>query len=252
MRKIIWLMIPIFISVGIAQAKVKLEDAVGIWLLDEGRGDLAEDLSGNGHDGQIQGTDWVDGKFGKALEFEDAGDVRIQSTEKLQLGDGFTMMAYFYSTALDDWHQMIAKDSEYLLRIDPPGEGGRMSAFVNQAGWEPRASAAVPEVEVWTHFAAVYDGGEGTLKVYVNGELAGQSGRPGKPNPGAAPVTLGNWNGSSNFVGILDDLAIFNVALEAEDILDIATDGLQETLIIDQSVQPSGKLAGTWGWLKAR
>ena len=250
MRKMIWLMIFIFIPMGIAQAKVKLEDAVGIWLLDEGKSDLAEDSSGNGHDGQIMGAKWTKGKFGEALEYEDSGGVKIESTEKLQLGDELTIMAYFYAKALDDWHQMIAKNNEYLLRIDPPGEGGRMSSFMNQGGWEPRASAGVPEVEVWTHFAAVYDGGEGTLKVYVNGVESGQSARAGKPNPGNDPVTLGHWNNGNHFVGILDDLAIFNVALEVEDILDIATDGLQETLIIDQSVQPSGKLASKWGDLK--
>ena len=159
-------------------------------------------------------------------------------------------MAYFYAKALDDWHQMIAKDTEYLLRIDPPGEGGNMSAFVNQGGWEPRASGGVPEVEVWTHFAAVYDGGEGTLKVYVNGEFAGQSARAGKPNPGNAAVNLGNWNGGSNFVGILDELAIFNVVLEEDEIMDIATGGLQEFLTIPESVEHSGKLASTWGKLK--
>jgi hypothetical protein len=251
MRKMAWLMILVFIPVIAAQAQVDPENVVGVWLLDEDGGNLAEDFSGNGHDGEIMGTDWVDGKFGSALEFDDSGDVRIASTEKLQLGDELTMMAYFYAKALDDWHQMIAKNNEYLLRIDPPSEGGNMSAFVNlDGGWEPRASAGVPETEVWTHFAAVYDGGDGLLKVYVNGKQAGQSSRPEKPNPGNDPVTFGNWNGGNNFVGILDDLAIFNVALEEEDIMDIATDGLQVFLAIDQSVQPSGKLTSTWGRLK--
>jgi hypothetical protein len=232
-------------------ADVGIENAVGVWLLDEGRGDLAEDISGNGHDGQITGADWVDGKFGEALEFEGNGEVRIDSTEKLQLGDQLTMMAYFYTKALNDWHQMIAKDAEYLLRIDPPGEGTRMSAFVNLAGgWEPRASSRAPEKEVWIHFAAVYDGDDGILKVYVDGVPSGQSARVSKPNPGNAPVTFGHWNNSSRFVGMLDDLAIFNAALEEADIMDIATDGLEHFLALGGSVQPSGKIASTWGFLK--
>ena len=169
MKQMVWLIVFILVPAIAAQADVKPEDIAGVWLLDEGKGDFAEDASGNEHEGTITGTEWVDGKFGGGLEFDDDGSVTILSTELLQIDNEFTVMAYFYATILDDWHQLIAKDAEYLLRIDPPGEGGKMSAFISQGGWEPRASASVPEVEVWTHFAAVYDGDEGSLKVYVDG-----------------------------------------------------------------------------------
>jgi hypothetical protein len=159
-------------------------------------------------------------------------------------------MAYFSAQALDDWHQLIAKDGEYLLRIDPPGEGGNMSSFFNIGGWEPRSSAGVPELDTWTHFAATYDRVEGMLRTFVNGELITETGRAGDPSPGDAAVTIGNWNDSSNFVGVIDEVAIFNVALEAEDILEIATNGLQELLAGSASVEPFDKLAGTWGDLK--
>jgi hypothetical protein len=246
-----WLMIFISVLVFAAHAAIEPENIVGVWLLDEGRGDVAEDLSGNGHDGQIAGAKFADGKFGKALQFERNGEVRIDSTEKLQLGEQLTMMAYFNTQAVDDWHQIIAKDSEYLLRIDPPGEGTRMSAFVNlNGGWEPRASAFVPKEDTWYHFAAVYDSEVQQLRVYVDAVLSGQSGRAGKPNPGNAPVTFGHWNGGSRFVGTIDEVAIFNVALEEDDIMEIATDGLETFLGAGKSVHPSGRLATTWGHLK--
>ena len=44
-----------------------LDDAVGIWLFDEGKGGVAEDTSGNGNDGAITGAKWVEGKFGGCL-----------------------------------------------------------------------------------------------------------------------------------------------------------------------------------------
>ncbi len=252
MRKMVWFMIFTFMPLMVAQADIKPEDISGIWLLDEGKGNFAEDSSDNEHEGEIVGADWVDGKFGKGLEFEDAGSVTIASTEKLQIGDEFTWMGYFYAKALDDWHQIVAKDAEYLLRIDPPGEGGKMSAFITQGGWEPRASANVPELEVWTHFAAVYDGEAGALRVYVDGVLGGQSARPAEPNFGNAELTFGNWGGDSNFMGILDELAIFKAVLEEDDILDIATMGLKEFLAVGQSVEPSDKLASTWGRMKSQ
>ena len=44
---------------------------VGQWLLDETSGTVAKDTSGNGNDGEIIGKpNWVNGKFGKALELD--------------------------------------------------------------------------------------------------------------------------------------------------------------------------------------
>ena len=43
---------------------------VAHWTLDEGTGKSAKDVSGDGHDGELVGdAKWVDGHFGKALEF---------------------------------------------------------------------------------------------------------------------------------------------------------------------------------------
>ena len=49
-------------------AKIDLETAMGIWLFDENRGNVATDISGNNNHGQIQVAEWVTGKFGKALK----------------------------------------------------------------------------------------------------------------------------------------------------------------------------------------
>jgi len=132
--RLTWVLIFLFVPVLFASSAVKPENFVGVWLFDEGKGDIIDDSSGNGHEGKMQAAKWTDGKFGKALLFEGAGEVKINSTEKLNLGDKFTMMAYFYANATVDWHQIIAKNNEYLLRIDPPGEGKNMSAFVFIAG----------------------------------------------------------------------------------------------------------------------
>ena len=55
-------------------AKIDPKTIVGLWLFDEGSGKIAKDLSGNGNDGTLEGPKWVDGKFGKALNFNGASD----------------------------------------------------------------------------------------------------------------------------------------------------------------------------------
>ena len=58
---------------------------VGYWSFDEGSGNIAHDYSGNGNDGTLSDANvsnsdgntlpkWVDGKFGKALEFDGVDD----------------------------------------------------------------------------------------------------------------------------------------------------------------------------------
>jgi len=242
-----------FIPALVSYSAVDPNTAAGVWLLDEGTGDVAKDSSGNGNDGKIEVATWADGKFGKALLFAGKAGVTVQSTAKLNNGGQYTLMAYFSADTLNDWHQIIAKDNQYLLRIDPPSEGGKLSSFVNLGGaWEPRASAIVPELNKWYHYAATYDSGTKKLTVFVDGVKAGESDRDGNPTANDSPVTFGNWGGASLFRGLIDDVAIFDVALAEVDIKTIADQGLKTILGLGgtTSVKPSDKLAATWGSLK--
>ncbi|MDE0682241.1 MAG: LamG domain-containing protein [Candidatus Poribacteria bacterium] len=237
----------------ISIAEVDPETAVGVWLFDEGAGNETKDASGNDHDGTINGAKWKDGKFGKALEFDGGQWVSIESTPELQVGEELTMMAWFFATDIGDWRQLIAKSDEYLLRIDPPQEGNRMSSFVKPGGsWEPRASANVPDEDTWIHFAATYDSNAKNehLVVYVNGERAGASTRPGDIAVTGNAVEIGRWGGGSYFVGIIDEAAIFNTVLSEDDLKAIADNGLAKVLG-GLAVAPTNKLATTWATLKA-
>ena len=239
-------------QVGIAE--IDPETAVGVWLFDEGAGNTTKDSSGRDHDGEINGAKWEDGKFGKALEFDGGQWVSIESTPELQAGEELTMMAWFFATDIGDWRQLIAKSDEYLLRIDPPQEGNKMSAFVKPGGsWEPRASAGVPDEDTWIHFAATYDSNEKNeqLVVYVNGERTGVSTRPGDIAVTGNAVEIGRWGGGSYFVGIIDEAAIFNVVLSEDDLKTIMDHGLAKALGGLATVAPTNKLTTTWATLKA-
>ena len=256
MRKIV-LLIGITCLIGymsphITSAEIDLEKAAGVWLFDEGAGADVEDSSGKENHGTINGAKWVDGKFGDGLEFDGAQSVEIASTPDLQLGDEHTMMAWLYVTNIAEHRQLIAKNNEYLLRVDRAAEGNKMSAFVNIGGWEPRASSVVPETKTWIHFAATYDNGANAdqLVVYVNGERKGSSTRPGKGAGNNDPVTIGRWGGGSFFFGIIDEVAIFKSVLTEDDLQTIMEHGLEKTIKGIAAVDATEKLAVTWGSLK--
>ena len=68
--------------------QIDYRSIAGVWPLDEGRDDTTKDVSGNGHNGKLLGNvKWVDGKFGKALEFPGASGsfVSIPDEEGLNL-----------------------------------------------------------------------------------------------------------------------------------------------------------------------
>lgn len=242
----------LWLQPNVSLAKIDPETAVGVWLFDEGAGDEAEDSSGKENHGTINGADWTDGKFGNALEFDGGQSVTIDSTPDLQLGDKHTMMVWFYATDISQHRMLIAKDAEYLLRIDRPGEGNKMSTFVHIGGWEPRASATIPDTETWIHYAATYDNSANSdqLIIYVNGERANSSTRPGNPVGNANAVEIGKWGGGSQFVGIIDEVAIFKDVLTEEDIQTIMDVGLDGALGGVSPIEPRDKLATTWGALK--
>ena len=235
--------------------EVDPETAVGVWLFDEGGGNTTKDSSGHDHDGEINGAKWKDGKFGKALEFDGGQWVSIESTPELQIGEELTMMGWVNAKDIGDWRQLIAKSNEYLLRIDPPNEGNRMSSFVNTNNdWGQRASSPeIPELNTWIHLAGTYDSTAKAdhLGVYVNGVRVGSSTRPGNTAITDNPVEIGRWGGGSYFVGTIDEVAIFNKVLSEDDMQTIMEHGLSDTLGGLATVAPTNKLTTTWATLKA-
>jgi len=55
---------------GQSYAKIDTKTVIGVWLFDEGGGEVAQDSSINGNDGTLNGPEWTNvSKFGGALEF---------------------------------------------------------------------------------------------------------------------------------------------------------------------------------------
>ena len=66
------LLLFVFVALNSSFADISEEDFVGYWLLDDGKGKEAKDLSGNNHDGQITNGKWVKGQVDGGLEFDGA------------------------------------------------------------------------------------------------------------------------------------------------------------------------------------
>lgn len=239
---------------------VEPDEVVGIWLFDEGSGDVAVDSSGNGYDAEIRPAVKRDkGKFDRALLFPgtvtENSYVTIPHQESLNLEE-YSITAWInVSPTAGDWQIIIAKWNPHDVRnysILTNRDTGTLFAQMTSGGaaqWKTAMTNIDMTDEQWYHVACTYDGA--ILKAYINGEVKAQTGTgPGDVNDGE--LTIGaRWGGVHPTTGIIDDVGLFSVALEEDDILDIMAVGLKEFLSL-APVEPGGKLASTWGKIKAR
>lgn len=100
--------------------------------------------------------------------------------------------------------------------------------------------------ERWHHGAVTYD--MKNYKIYTDGVLEKQRPVDKKPDENNLPLQIGSGGGGP-FNGIIDEVAIFNVALTEDSIKSIMTKGLEKIVISD--VSPSGNLSTTWGQIKS-
>jgi len=242
--------------VSSSYARIDLETCIGMWLFDDGDGDLAIDSSASKNDGTLMnGAEWVDGKFGDGVSFDGVDDFVELAIQPDPIVDGFTFSAWVMRNADNPSCQEVFNNHQFFLRTKPEGEDANnpFETFVNldNGTVEPRASSGVAsEIEEWFFVAATWD--QITLKIYVNGEFKGQSARTGDL---AAPVTAQIGRGEQQnltanaFNGIIDEVAFFSEVLEEEDIQTLMNQGLEDALGLT-AVDLSGKLTTTWGKIK--
>jgi hypothetical protein len=231
-------------------AKLDLENCVGMWLLDEDKGDTATDSSGSENDGTLKnGPKWVEGKFGKALEFDGGNHVEILASKSFFYEEGYTFALWFKANNVNTQQGPIGQNAN----------GQYINFWMNSAAlrWETdggqnfNSSVAIEE-DQWYHAAGTYDFSTGMAKIYIDGEFDKEIAFTSDKDFTTIPVIIGGYGvGSYPFDGTIDEIAIFNVALEEEDIQSIATKGLGMATGI-AAVDASGKLATTWAGVKSQ
>ena len=242
----------------VSHAKIDLETAVGVWLLDEGSGDTVADISGNGNDGEFIGNPkWIEGVFGKALHFDGQDDmVPVGQNEVLRVSEGTMMNWINMQTANDTGLSSMTIPYDDGPAWDAPwrslGLGtwqGQLRYWIAINDQNREIQPGNIEVDRWYHEAITFDGE--TRKAYLDGELAeavqgaGEI-TYGKPTPTAVIGSASVEVPRELFNGYIDEIAIFNVALSEEDINEIIDNGLNGILAADRK----GKMTTTWADIK--
>lgn len=217
----------LFVAVGNAQTPIA---AYGF---NENTGSTTGDASGNGFTGTIQSATWAaTGKYGKALTFNGSSSyVDLGNPALLQMTGSMTLSAWVYPTAHPgDDGQIIAKsDSAGWQLKTSPDTGSRTFGIAISSGSTriQRYSKTVYALNTWYYVAGVYNATSKTLDIYVNGVLDNgvlNGTVPSAQSNSSVNVNVGRRSGGYLFVGTIDEVRIYNVALSAAKIqADMAT-----------------------------
>ena len=246
------------IFTSFSHAVIKKDVVVGMWLLEDGKGNVVADTSGNARDGKALGAlKWGKGKFVGGIEFVGGESVEVPNEEALDFGNkqSFSVVTWFNFSAAQDWNRIIRG------RNTGPWGGGN-------TGWELQTQ--LPAIVHWSlddtaknaiqksynnagdgnwhHTAMIVDRTKKKMITYLDAEneLIADIANIVSITSGT-PLVFGG-----GFIGSIDEVAIFNTAITQDDVNTIMTKGLAETLKGIIAVQPLSKLSVTWGNIKRR
>lgn len=232
------------ILVSFSNAKIDPEKIVGIWLLDEGDGDVAKDASENGYDGTITNSGWVDGKVDGALDIKKGGTVTIPFDDAV-VTDKMSFILWIQFTDITGQQNYFSIHDQSNNRYVPYKETpNNLRSWSNN--WNV-TSGFVVKARTWYHVANTYDGN--IAKIYVNGEeKVSQAVAKFQLVKEKQTAWLATDKGASfQSTCIMDEVGLFNDALTVEEIQNIMENGIYHTAY---PVEPADKLSTVWGKLK--
>ena len=259
-------------------------DRIAHWTLDDGSGTTAADSIGGFDGTLQGDPVWeANGRIDGALVFDGVGDY-VQTTlmDELQTGENFTIAVWFKTNVTAEGQQHIlwvgdvagngwGDHQELHITINHFGFSNKVIGYFGSGTDTDGFSINIVSKEdftdtsSWHHLALAVKNASGPIvtgKLFLDGEwvepLVEGFESAGVPFPTTDstenPPDRAGWNTALRigapgpdqryFNGMIDDVTIWDQALEQDDIQDLMTGGPTT------SVKPGGKLTTTWGALK--
>ncbi len=211
---------------------------------EEGQGDIANDKSGHDNTGALENNPkWVEGKYGKGILFSDGSYMNMGDSETLDGMSELTVEFWLYVNQMNN-SNLIAKE-DWNSSFHSHLYVGDMIYWGNSVSDRINTPAGTVITEEWTHFVLQFDGTDKMWRIFKNGEEAVSGPATIEEIPDTdVDFTMGGPDlGGGTLEGILDEFAIYNRALSADEIK-------QDMEGITSAVKPIGKLANTWAGIK--
>jgi sugar lactone lactonase YvrE len=185
----------------------------------------------------LTGVSYATGEVGQAFSFDGADDsANVADSSSLAFTQSFTIEGWIKVNGLptnSNFGSIMFRGDDrggldpYVLSVQP---NGNLSFLVTPAVTNGSNIQTPIATGQWTHIAATLDDATGLMSLYVNGALAAQSTTDVRPFANLDPtqnpaVGIGNSNDPTSynvpFNGLIDELAVYNRALTAGEVLGI-------------------------------
>ena len=197
------------------------DSVVASWRLDDGQGDTARDSTPNSLHGAIRHADWCDGLVGFGLRFRGENGIQVTKHAALDKVKALTIEWWMnwdprgakFPTFFAMGERLVLYGYRYSQRLC-------IKLNTDTAGMET-ATARLP-VYTWSHIVVTWDGANGKVVAYVDGEKAWSGTLEGAILPATdAAFTVGRAGKSKkhrlgSMSGDIDEIMVHRVALGPE------------------------------------
>ncbi len=171
------------------------------------------DSSVHGNHATVSGVTFVPGVVGMAAQLTAGSSIQIAEDATLDFSTELTMEAWIRPTSFATAPFVLDNDYQYGVYLT--SEGHLACSLV------PYESYVGPEIplDTWTHVACTYDGA--ALRLWIDGSEVAMVPVTGVLDQGSTTgLTLGadNPDGGFEFLGLLDQVALWRAALTAEEL----------------------------------
>jgi len=221
------------------------------------QGDEVEDLSAKGNNAIIHGGAELDvGKFGDAMLFDGVDDyleVLLTDSVTFTEGSSFTVQVWVKTDAAPTQNDGIVgnykQSTEALWMLSVSGDDaaarGKMGFSLRDVGKAHSAGVKSPDFlndGEWHHLAGVRDQDQKKVRFYVDGALIEEVDDETEDINSGQSIWIGDHL-NRFYEGLMDDVKIWDRALTADE-LNQSRQGVA-------AVEPSAKLAASWGAIKS-
>ena len=214
-------------------------DLAGHWTFDEGQGDVARDITGNGHDAALKNVGWVPSPRGHAARFTAKESLaKYGNRETMNLSGDLTLAVWVKTDAsvAPKTHRLIFGDSgPGVLRNSNLAVDSQQRLSFEWGNGQEHAALYAPAGLLdggWKHVVAVADSAALQVTLYVDGAAVVQMPMPISKT--AAKERLTGWFHNGFFQGDLDDIRLYSRALNAAEVNELFRS--QADLTVGQAV----------------
>ncbi len=235
---------------GLINAQIPTDSLVGYWPFNGN----ANDATGNGHNGVVNGATLTPDRFGNpnsAYSFNGIDNV-IEINPGINL-DTFTI-SFWYKTStttvhagLVAMHRNSSYNSSYLTQLYN-GKGNVYITSTTSSVFSVTDNSNSND-NLWHHFICIYD--HDSLKLFIDDILVAADTASFDINQTSLPLSFGAFRNSTNtgyvgfYEGVLDDIRIYNRALNQSEITSLYNENIcYQNITVTDTLIINGNFSG--------